>query len=216
MTTNFLQRREMLAAAAAIVLAGCGRKRPRARAVPPGAIVLALGDSLTYGTGATPQTSYPAVLAQLTGWNVLNAGVPGDVSAQALERLPALLEEHKPALVLVGIGGNDFLRRVPADTTRGNVRSICRQSLAADAQVLLIAVPELGLVAAMVGSLGDHAMYAELADELKVPLHAGGWAQVLSDPALRSDQIHANAKGYEQFANRLAVTAQTVGLWSKP
>lgn len=217
MPANLLDRRRLLATAAwsVLALAGCGRK-PRARPVAAGATVLALGDSITYGTGATPESSYPAVLARLTGWSVVNAGVPGDTSAQVLERLPALLQEHAPALVLVGAGGNDFLRRLPLDVTRDNLRSICRQCIATGAQVLLIAVPQPSLAAAVVRSLSDHALYAELADELKLPLHAGGWSAVLSDPALRSDTIHANAQGYEQFARRLAATAKDAGLLGTP
>ena len=59
-------------------------------------------------------------LARLTGWNVVNAGISGDTSAGALERLPALLQEHQPRLVVVSIGGNDFLRRMPVADTRSN------------------------------------------------------------------------------------------------
>ncbi|HPK31451.1 MAG TPA: GDSL-type esterase/lipase family protein, partial [Ottowia sp.] len=120
----------------ALALPGCGRERPRSRPVPAGAVVLALGDSLTWGTGAPPEASYPAVLARLTGWQVVNAGVPGDTSAQALARLPAMLAEHRPALVIVSIGGNDFLRRLPEADTRANVRAICEQTLKSGAQVL--------------------------------------------------------------------------------
>lgn len=196
----------------AAALAACGRKRPTMVAVAPGATVLAFGDSLTFGSGATPDTSYPASLAQLTGWKVVNAGVPGDTSAAALARLPALLQEHAPQLVLVGIGGNDFLRRVPPAETRANIRAICQQAAAGGAQVLLIAVPEPSALAAVARSLGDHAIYQELANELKLPLHAGGWAKVLSDPALRSDAIHANARGYDEFARGLAGTAREIGL----
>lgn len=180
--------------------------------VPPGATVLALGDSITSGSGATTEASYPAVLAQLTGWNVVNAGVPGDTSTQALERLPALLEEHAPRLVLVSIGGNDFLRRLPLADTRANIRRICRSAAAAGAQVLLVGIPEASALAAVARSLGDHPMYEQLADELKLPLHAGGWSEVLSDPALRSDAIHANARGYAQFARGLAEAARELGL----
>jgi len=196
---------------AATVLAGCGRK-PRGSAVPPGATVLALGDSITFGTGAAAQASYPSVLAQLTGWNVINAGVPGNTSAQALQRLGALLQEHAPRLVLVSIGGNDFLRRLPEADTRANIRAICRQAAGSGAQVLLVAVPQPSLAAALVRMLGDHPMYEELAGELKLPLYAGGWAAVLADPALRSDAIHANAQGYERFARGLAQAARAEGL----
>lgn len=217
MTATPYSRRRLLAMAAcsALALAACGRKSS-ALAVPPGATVLALGDSITYGTGAAPESSYPTVLARLTGWQVVNAGVPGDTSAQVLERLPPLLQEHAPALVLVGAGGNDFLRRLPLDATRANLRAICRQCLSAGAQVLLIAVPQPSLGAAVLRSLSDHALYAELAGELKLPLHEGGWSGVLSDPALRSDAIHANAQGYEQFARGLANAARGAGLLAKP
>ncbi|NRF68859.1 arylesterase [Aquincola sp. S2] len=211
-----MSRRALLQAVSAgalLLAAGCGRKKgPKVAAVPAGAVVLALGDSLTHGTGAAPDESYPAQLAQLSGWQVVNAGVPGDTSAQALERLPALLAEHAPRLVLVGIGGNDLLRRLPEDTTRANLRRICELARAAGAQVLLIAVPRPSVSAAFSGSLADHAMYAETADALSLPLHREGWSQVLADARLRSDQIHANAAGYRHFAERLAAAAREMGL----
>jgi len=210
-----VRRRELLLAlAAAAGLTACARQ-PKMVAVPPGATVLALGDSITFGSGATAQTSYPSVLAQITGWKIVNAGVPGDTSAGALQRLPELLQEHAPQLVLVSIGGNDFLRRMSATQTRDNIRAICQQAAAGGAQVLLIAVPEFSAMAAVARSLSDHAMYAELAKELKIPVHAGGWAAVLGDAKLRSDAIHANAAGYAQFANGVAETARKVGLLAK-
>lgn len=205
------QRRHCLLAG--LALAACSRRAAvRADPVPPGATVLALGDSLTWGTGATPDTAYPAVLATLTAWQVLNAGVPGDTTAQALQRLPALLQEHTPALVLVSIGGNDLLRRLPEAETRANLRAICTAVRAAGAQLLLIAVPRPSVAAAFTGSLTDHPMYGELAEELKLPLHRQGWSEVLADERLRSDTIHANARGYAQFARGLKGTAQAVGL----
>lgn len=204
-------RRLLLAGALALPFAGCGRKAKLA-AIPAGDPVLALGDSLTFGTGATPETSYPTVLAQLTGWNIVNAGIPGDTSAGALKRLPGLLQQHAPRLVVVSIGGNDFLQKLPPADTRANVRAICAQAAEGGRQVLLVAIPTLDVLAAVTRSLADHPLYAEVAEELKLPLHAGGWAGVLNDPGLRSDPIHANAQGYEQFARGLAATARRTGL----
>ena len=194
-----------------VTLAGCGRDKKTAQPVPPGSTVLALGDSLTFGTGASAETSYPTVLAGLTGWNVVNAGVPGDTSAQALARLPALLAEHQPKLVIVSIGGNDFLRKLPESDTRTHVHAICKQSLAAGAQVLLVAVPR-ATVAAALGQMTDHALYAEVAKDLKIPLQREAWGEVLAQPDLRADTVHANARGYAQFARSVQGTAAAVGL----
>jgi lysophospholipase L1-like esterase len=211
MSPDTIPRRAVLAAAGVLLLS-CSRERPRGALVPGGATVLALGDSLTFGTGAQPQEAWTALLQQASGWVVVNAGVPGDTSAQALARLPQLLQEHRPQLVVVSIGGNDFLRRLPESETRDNVRRICEQARAAGAQVLLVAVPRLSLIAAAAGSLTDHGLYAQVADELGIVLQRQGWAEVLSDETLRADAVHANALGYAQFARSLAATARAAGL----
>ena len=210
-------RRAWLAALTALsasaLLVACGaRKSVRGQPVAAGATALALGDSLTYGTGAAPEASYPAVLARLTGWMVVNAGVPGDTTAQALERTPALLAEHRPALVLLSIGGNDFLRRMDEGEARANVQRIVELVRGAGAQVLLIALPRPTLAARFTGSLTDHPMYGELAEALRLPLHRQGWAEVLADERLKSDAIHANAMGYAQFAHGMVATARAAGL----
>jgi len=207
-----LSRRAALMSLASLALAACSRKPVQGQAVPAGATVLALGDSLTFGTGATPETAYPAVLTKLTGWNVVNAGVPGHVAAQALERTAALLDEHKPALVLLCIGGNDLLRRFDDAATKATIERIVQAVLASGAQLLLIAVPKPTLAAKFTGSLTDHPLYGEIAEQLKLPLHRQGWAEVLADESLKADAIHANAAGYERFAQGLTATLRATGL----
>lgn len=207
----------LLASTAVACLPGCGRPAPTAQAapVPKGATVLALGDSLTSGIGAPPEASYPARLADLTGWTIVNAGVPGHTSQQARERLPSLLAEHLPALVIVSVGGNDLLRRHDEAALRDNLRAICSAARAAGAQVLLVAVPRPTLAAAVTGALADHPLYAALAAEMGLPLQRQGWTEVLGDAQLRSDQIHANAQGYAQFARSLHATALATGLLAR-
>lgn len=214
MSLNAPRRRHLLAlASATALLAACGKKRaPKAQPVAAGSTVLALGDSLTSGVGANAATAYPAVLHELTGWQVVNGGISGDTTAQALARLPALLSEHQPALVIVSIGGNDFLRQMSAATAKSNIREICSAATASGAQAMLVAVPQFSLLAASTGQLTDHPLYAELAKELNLPLHSNGWAEVLADASLRSDQIHANAQGYRLFAEGLAAKLHTLGL----
>jgi len=205
-------RRRLLAAIAVAPLAACGKRAPRYAAIPAGSTALALGDSLTHGTGATAEAAYPARLAALTGWTVVNAGVPGNTSTQARGRLAPLLAEHAPKLVLLSIGGNDFLRQLPEAETRSNIAAMLGEVRAAGAQAVLVAVPRPALMAALMRSLDDHPLYEALAAEHRVPLFASGWAKVLSDPALKADQIHANAAGYERFARELHDFLRAAGI----
>lgn len=207
MTTD---RRQFLFGSAALLLAACARGA-KYSALPRGATVLALGDSLTYGYGAPPEAAYPRKLSELTGWQLINGGVSGNTSQQALARLPALMKQS-PKLVLLGIGGNDFLRRVAEAETRRHIGSTIAAVQAAGVPLVLIAEPQPSL-GALVGSLSDHPLYADLAGEYRVPLFAGGWADILSDADLRSDAIHANERGYALFAERLAAFLKKQGFW---
>ncbi len=211
-----VSRRRLIAAVAlAPLLAACGRKATRHATVPAGATVLAVGDSLTYGTGAAADAAYPARLAGLTGWNMVNAGVPANTSAQARERLPGLLAAHAPRLVLLSIGGNDFLRQVPEAETRRHIAAMLDEIRVAGAQAVLIAVPRPTVAAALLGALDDHPLYDVLAGTRSVPLFASGWAEILSDASLKSDRIHANAAGYERFARELHGFLREAGIAPK-
>ncbi|MGL4666458.1 MAG: GDSL-type esterase/lipase family protein [Saezia sp.] len=191
------------------LLSACGNKK--LPPIPAGSTVLALGDSLTEGYGATPQTSYPTMLAGLTGWNMVNGGISGNTSEDALQRLPALLSQHRPKLVLTSIGGNDILRKVPEVQMRSNIITICQHIKNSGAQNMLIAVPKFSLIGAAMGALKDHPLYQDIAKELKLPLQSGAWSKILSDERLKSDAIHANAQGYNEFAKLLAQSLREVG-----
>ena len=118
--------------------------------LPAQTTVLILGDSLTQGVGASSaQTNYPALLKQQSQWNIINGGVSGNTSAQALARLPELLQQHQPKLVIISIGGNDFLQRLSNSDTQANIAQSIALSQQSGAQVLLVAVPELTLAAAV-------------------------------------------------------------------
>src|SRR3990167_11272224 len=115
-------RRQLLVgslAATLLLATGCSRSaKPKGRLLAKDATLLCLGDSLTFGYGAAAGASYPERLEQLTGHVTQNAGLNGDTVEGALARLPALLQNNTPGLVLVSIGGNDFFHQLPPPRTR--------------------------------------------------------------------------------------------------
>lgn len=189
---------------AAVALAGCGEE-PRLRPLAPDAVVLAFGDSLTYGTGADPEESYPARLAAAIGRRVVNAGVPGEVSAEGLRRLPGLLERFAPALVILCHGGNDLLRRLDRAATERNLVEMIRLARARGADVVLIGVPAPGLL------LGTAALYERVAEEEGVPIEDEILADLLGDTRYKSDAVHPNAAGYARLAAAVEALLRRAG-----
>lgn len=194
----------LIVVAFCLACAACGDE-PRLKRLPDDAVVLAFGDSLTYGTGAAEAESYPAQLEQLIGRRVVGAGVPGEVTAQALARLPAVLDEHAPRLLLLCIGGNDFLRRAGNAQAERNVRAMVKLAKGRGVDVLLIGTPEPGLM------VSPPAFYGAIAEELGVPYEAAVIGAVLKDASLKSDPIHPNARGYRLIAERLAAALRESG-----
>lgn len=198
----------------AVVLAlasGCSGDR-RLAPLPADAVVLAFGDSITAGVGAGPGQDYPTVLAAETGWQVVNAGISGDTARQARSRLGAALAATRPDLLILELGGNDFLRRTPAAKVRDYLREMVREAQATGTPVAVVAVPRLSLVRASAGLLSDSPIYAELATEERVILIPDVLSEILSDGDLRADQIHPNAAGYRQLAAGIKRVLASSGL----
>jgi lysophospholipase L1-like esterase len=170
-------------------------KLPR---LPKNAVVLAFGDSLTFGTGAEPSESYPAILEKLIGRKVVNAGIPGEVTADGLSRLPEVLDKEKPALMILCHGGNDMLRRLNQDQAAANIKAMIRLAAERKISVVLIAVPSAGM------ALSPPSMYRDIAKDLKIPIEEKILPAVLADGSLKSDYIHPNAAGYRRMAEALA------------
>jgi acyl-CoA thioesterase I len=179
--------------------------RPKLPHLAADAVILAFGDSLTFGTGAEPAESYPAVLEKIIGRRVVNYGVPGEVTAEGLLRLPEVLEREKPALMLLCHGGNDQLRHLNLLQAAGNIREMIRLARKANAAVVLIAVPAPGL------SLSPPPMYREIAKEMSVPLEEKKLTDILTDNSLKSDLIHPNAAGYRRLAESIAALLHKSG-----
>lgn len=193
----------------ALALAACGG--PKHQPLPAGATVLVLGDSVSHGTGAGPGEDYPTLLAAQTGWRIVNAGVPGDTSADGLERLPEQLESNMPRLVLVELGGNDFLRHVPRPQTVTNLKAILEECRKRGIPAVLIAVPRPSLAGAVIGHLSDDPIYRELAKSTETPLIEDLLSDVLSSNDLKADHIHPNAAGYRKLAQGLQAELRALG-----
>ncbi|HEX4944778.1 MAG TPA: GDSL-type esterase/lipase family protein, partial [Usitatibacteraceae bacterium] len=112
----------LVAVLVAVLAAACGPSAPRLPKLEAGAVILAFGDSLTYGAGAAPEQAYPAALERIISRKVVAAGVPGEISQEGLRRLPGVLDEVRPQLLILCHGGNDFLRRLDEGAAAGNVR----------------------------------------------------------------------------------------------
>lgn len=181
-----------------MLLAGCGSSSPQLSKLAVSDVIVAFGDSLTYGTGAADHESYPAVLSQLINRQVVRAGVPGEVTAQGLHRLPQVLEEHRPRLVIVCLGGNDMLRKVPVPDIKSNLRAIIKSIRDQGIAVVLVGVPQPALITSA------PEFYAELAREFALPYEGKVVTNVLYSSELKSDPIHPNAKGYRRMAEALA------------
>jgi acyl-CoA thioesterase I len=192
------------------LLTACGHHEKNA-AIPQGATVLILGDSLSYGTGANQGEDYPALLAKTTGWKIINEGVPGNTSAEGLERLPALLEQDQPKLLIVELGGNDFIHQLPQSDTIRNLKAILALAKAKGVKTILMAIPEMSPLKAAFDNLSDHPLYENIAKETATPLVADVFADVLSDTTLKSDQIHPNAQGYAMVSKNVTTKLQLLG-----
>jgi lysophospholipase L1-like esterase len=179
-----------------ILFAGCD-SGSKISPLGQNAVVLAFGDSLTYGTGASNEQSYPEVLASLMNRTVINVGVPGEISADGLKRLPAMLEKHDPSLVILCHGGNDFLRRLDESLTTRNLEAMVELIQARGADVVLVGVPKLGF------GLDLPRFYETLAEERAIPFEGEILLDLLGDNSMKSDAIHPNAKGYRLMAEAI-------------
>jgi len=165
-----------------------------------GQTIVVVGDSLSSGYGLSAEQSWVAMLrerldAEGYGYDVVNASIAGDTSSGGLARLPRLLEQHSPAVVVIELGGNDGLRGQPVETLRANLAKMIELSQQRGARVLLAGMqipPNYG--PAYTRSLT--AVYPELAMRYRVTLVdflLDGVA--LHSELMQHDGIHPNAAG---------------------
>jgi len=181
---------------------------PQLKHLNQDASILAFGDSLTYGTGASRNNSYPAILETLIHRKVINAGVPGEISKKGLSRLAILIKKYRPDLIIICHGGNDILRKLDLNETSKNIQKMIDLAKDNKIQVLLIAVPKFGLF------LKPPSLYQVLADKNQIPINNKILPDILGSNMLKSDHIHPNARGYQLLAENIALTLRKTGALS--
>lgn len=158
---------------------------------------MAFGDSLTYGTGASKNESYPKVLQSLTHRRVINRGIPGEISQTAVKRFITTLEQTSPDLIILCHGGNDFLRKLDIQQTKANLASMIQAAKQRNIPLVLLAVPEVKIFG------GPAPMYKELAEKFKVILDNKTLNKILRTQRLKADPIHPNSRGYKVLAESI-------------
>ena len=188
-----------------LLFTACGSEVPQLSRLPADAVILAFGDSLTKGNGAKDNESYPAVLSQLTGLTVINAGISGEVSENGLRRLPGALAQHNPQLLILCHGGNDFLRKKSMTDMEANIRSMIKLAQDKSIPVVLIGVPEPALF------LSSYEAYEEIAESMGVVFIDDLIPDILGDNDLKFDTVHPNAAGYKVMAETIYATLKDSG-----
>ncbi|MBD1917600.1 MULTISPECIES: GDSL-type esterase/lipase family protein [Cyanophyceae] len=162
-----------------------------------GAQIIALGDSITAGFGIGPEAAYPNLLSQTLDLPIVNQGRSGDTTEAALNRLQQDVIAADPWLVIVGLGGNDYLRQVPPSQTEANLRQIVTRLQQVGAIVVI-----LGMDISPFSS-NYEGLYQRVANDTQAHL-IPGVLEGLNDPRYLYDQIHPNQAGQRILANRIA------------
>jgi len=188
-----------------ILLFSACNNTPAISPLSEGDSILAFGDSITYGTGASWKESYPHRLQALISNKILSSGIPGEVTADALKRLPEVLERYSPRLLLLCEGTNDMGMNLDDKQTAKNIREMIKLTKKRGIEVVLIGAPRPG------SSLNVPEFYRDIAREFKIPYEGEALKKILLDSSLRADPIHPNRDGYRVMADAIAVLLKERG-----
>lgn len=159
--------------------------------------IICFGDSISFGYGVAKKESYPVYLAKILNKPVINAGVDGDTSRHALQRLETDVLKQNPLLVVIQFGGNDFVKRLPLEETVSNVEEMIRKIQEAGAMVAL-ADPGASFVMSDYGK--EFKRLSKTNKTIFIPQILKG---ILTNPSFKSDFVHPNAEGYKIIAHRV-------------
>jgi len=196
-----------------LFLTACGKSEKVFSKLSSDAVIMAFGDSLTYGTGTDKTQSYPNVLAKLSSHTVINSGVPGEITADGLKRLPALLDEQHPQLLILIHGANDILRNMPREQTAANLTGMIAEAKQRNIKVVMLGVPTFGLYSLLgLTSLESAKIYQQVAKAEKVPIDLESLPAIIENHKLKSeDKIHPNGQGYQRLGDAVFKLLQETG-----
>jgi lysophospholipase L1-like esterase len=193
------------------LLTACDSPEKQLTPLSENAVILAFGDSLTYGIGTSKKTNYPAVLAKLTHHKVINQGVSGEKTAAGLKRLPKLLDRYKPELLILIHGGNDILKKTPTSQTIDHLTQMIQAAKQRNIQVVMLGVPKSNLLL-----LKSAEFYGKIAHAENVPIDLDILPAIIGDAALKSDTVHPNTAGYKRMAQAIYQLLQDQGALITP
>ena len=179
-----------------LALFGCA-KREITNLGSKGKNIICFGDSITFGYGANMGEDFPTQLGKLMDAPVINAGVSGDTSTEALARLEKDVLEKDPRLVLIEFGGNDFIKNVPMEETIKNTEEMIDRIQARGA---MVAVVDISAGMFMRAYRGVFAKVAVKKNAIFIPSLLD---KIITNPSMKSDFLHPNATGYKEIARRI-------------
>jgi len=162
-----------------------------------GTAIICFGDSITAGLEVASQDTYPAQLSRLLGKEVINAGVSGDTTRQALRRIERDVLSRNPKLVLVEFGANDAFQKIDPQETFGNIRKVIDQIHGRGAMAALVTVK--------VGLINDSYQkeFKKIAREKRAIFIPDIMKGIFTNPAFKTDQLHPNKDGYTIIAQKI-------------
>lgn len=192
---NFLQFCGVLIFCAFAVV-GCVRRDIK-NIDSKGKNIICFGDSITWGYGVDPGEDYPSAMSKMTDIPVINAGLDGDTSTEALNRIDTDIIDRDPLLVIIEFGGNDFLRRIPPEVTVDNIRKMI-DKIQSKGAMTAIADVSMGMV------MSEYRLVfykiSRETDTIFIPNLLSG---IITNPRLKSDFLHPNRDGYRLLAQRI-------------
>lgn len=172
---------------------------PMQKNLPQNLSILAFGDSITQGYGVSKGLDYPSQLEKILNVTVINEGIPGEISAEGLQRLPSLLKKYNPDILVICHGGNDILQKLNLEKTQKNIENMIELAQNRGIKTYLVGVPQFAFI-----TLKTASFYYDIASKYSIPLEDESLEDILLDPALKIDQVHPNRQGYEIMSQNIS------------